>query len=61
VEDFTQDISKFARDLRGFVSGHDLPAEWFAVPDHIAVKGADAADYERIVQLFCRCRRRSVI
>lgn len=52
MENFEQAIADYAESLRAFVDEHELPSDWFKVPDHIAIKGANAADFEAIMNSF---------
>jgi len=47
---FSNTVAEYAAALEKFRTGNDLPKEWFAVPDHLAIKCANPADYERTVQ-----------
>src|SRR5690349_1913904 len=47
---FSTKLAEYASALERFRKESDLPEEWFAVPDHLAIKCADPADYERTVQ-----------
>lgn len=49
---FREQVDKYARDLWVFADRFNVPQAWFDEPDHVAVKGADRADYERWVELF---------
>jgi hypothetical protein len=52
MKSFDVQVNDYAATLSSFVREYDLPAEWFAVPDHVAVKGADKADFEALVEQF---------
>lgn len=52
MREFTLQITEYAEALQAFRTEHDLPAEWFAVPDHLAVKCAGSADYESTIQTW---------
>lgn len=52
MNSFETDIQKYADSLETFVSQHSLPADWFRVPDHIAIKGADATGFEELMNTF---------
>ena len=39
-------LNAYALAFESFRAGNQLPAEWFAVSDHFAIKCADAGDYE---------------
>jgi predicted metalloenzyme YecM len=49
---FRAQTQNYAAELRRFVTTYELPAEWFKVPDHVAVKGGDAADFEALLGVF---------
>lgn len=40
-----KELEKYEMSFTAFVDEHSLPAEWFAHPDHFAVKCADRDDY----------------
>lgn len=44
-------ISEYGHALTAFIGAHQLPAEWFAAPDHVAYKCQNAADYDHIMEL----------
>jgi len=46
------EIKKYAASLSDLIAGHQLPASWFAVPDHLAFKGRDSAHYLELVHIF---------
>ena len=52
MSELTPGLEKYLEELEDFVDRYSLPAEWFEVPDHVAVKCADAADYEAAVESF---------
>lgn len=37
---------EYGKTLAAFVNAHRLPAEWFELPDHIAIKCQDRADFD---------------
>lgn len=49
-QSFEQQVADYAAALHSFRAGHDLPAEWFAEPDHIAVKCAGAEDFDAALE-----------
>lgn len=44
---FEQQVADYAAALHAFRAEYGLPGEWFAEPDHIAVKCADATDFDK--------------
>ncbi len=52
MDTFDEQVTEYAAALEKFRKDNDLPYEWFATPDHLAVKCADAADYEQTVQVW---------
>jgi predicted metalloenzyme YecM len=45
-------LQAYALSLQEFIQEHNLPAEWFAITDHIALKCADAAQFETTAQAW---------
>lgn len=52
VELFGNELVKYEESFRAFVQENQLPEEWFVVPDHVALKCADQADYEETCTVF---------
>ena len=48
--EYEAEIDAFARCLQDFIDKYELPNKWFALADHIAIKCADADDYEYKIQ-----------
>lgn len=48
--EYEESIEAFAQMLQNFMDQYELPAKWFKVPDHLAIKCADALDYEYVIQ-----------
>lgn len=46
VFEYEEEIVDFAKTLEAFIDQHELPLEWFGVPDHLAIKCADGTDYD---------------
>lgn len=46
MKNFEQAVKDYEWRLGRFIRAHELPKEWFAAPDHLAIKCFDAADYE---------------
>lgn len=40
-----EELTAYEQYFNAFMQLHDLPTEWFAVSDHVAIKCANAADY----------------
>lgn len=45
MADFEVQLAAYAQAIETFRLKHNLPDEWFAKPDHVAIKCADGADY----------------
>lgn len=45
-------LEAYAQDLEDFIDALVLPESWFAEPDHITVKCADAADFDQTLEAF---------
>ncbi len=54
MKQFTEQVGEYEQELISFVSRHELPGEWLAVPDHLAVKYANSDDYELGVKFWKR-------
>ena len=52
MDDILEQVGEYEAELSQFVADNELPKEWFGIADHIAVKGADGADFERLVEVF---------
>jgi predicted metalloenzyme YecM len=52
VTDFEAQIDEYAQELQNFIARQELPDGWFKTADHVAVKGADAAGFEALVEHF---------
>lgn len=48
--DFETARTEYEQSLTEFVGRYELPETWFSQIDHVAIKCADAADYEATVQ-----------
>lgn len=46
------ELETYLGDLEDFIDFYDLPQAWFGAPDHVAVKCADAADYETTIASY---------
>jgi hypothetical protein len=49
---FQEQTDAYAESLADFIAKHELPAEWFEVPDHVAVKGADKSGFKEMLELL---------
>lgn len=49
---FDGELVKYEESFKAFVAEHNLPGEWFAEPDHVAVKCADLSDYDDTCNAF---------
>ena len=52
MEKFREQVKKYEKLLAKFIADFDLPTEWFKVPDHLAVKGADTKGFEELIAQF---------
>lgn len=60
--DYEEEIQRYAEVLGGFIEKYELPSEWFKMPDHLAIKCADALDYDYTLQeLLADARQASQI
>lgn len=50
MDTFHKQVADYATALQKFRTDNDLPSEWFAQPDHLAIKCAGPVDYEQTVQ-----------
>jgi predicted metalloenzyme YecM len=50
MKTFEEQTKEYAETLAKFVAEYNLPKEWFAVADHLAVKGADGTEFEALVE-----------
>lgn len=57
IDAFLHGVNEYALDATTYIAQHALPNEWFVIPDHIAVKCADTADYEATIQAFAPVSR----
>jgi predicted metalloenzyme YecM len=48
--EYQEEIGQYAQVLQAFIEEHELPLEWFRVPDHVAIKCSDAYHYEHTVE-----------
>lgn len=48
--EYEEEIDLYAKILQDFIDQYELPESWFAFPDHIAIKCADALSYEYTLQ-----------
>lgn len=48
--EYEERIQAYAEILQNFIVQYELPAEWFASPDHLALKCADSIDYDYTLQ-----------
>lgn len=46
MSNFGEQLAEYVQALERFRTEHGLPDNWFAAPDHAAIKCADSADYE---------------
>jgi len=49
---FEAELTAYAEAVKSFRAEYDLPAEWFAGPDHVAIKCAGSSDYEATLALW---------
>ncbi len=45
-------LEEYAHDLEEFIDALALPEEWFAVPDHVAIKCADSEHFDTVLEDF---------
>lgn len=55
---FEEDITRYTDTLQQFIQKHELPVDWFAQADHLAIKCQDEFDYRQTVRFW---RPRSVV
>lgn len=48
--EYEEEIGIYAKTLQDFISKYELPDTWFSRPDHLAIKCADALEYEYKLQ-----------
>lgn len=46
---FKSELAVYVEAIEAFRLEHGLPSEWFARPDHVAIKCADSIDYDSMV------------
>lgn len=51
-ERFASELKKYDVAFERFINKHNLPAEWFQRPDHVAIKCADGEDYKETCNEF---------
>ncbi len=60
--DYQDAIAEYAQSLEDFIIRNELPPTWFKKADHIAIKCADADDYEyRLQDLLADARQASQV
>lgn len=52
MTDFDAKLAEYVQVLGAFRTANSLPDDWFAVPDHVAIKCADGAEYEAEMQAW---------
>lgn len=52
MNEFEPAIETYANQLEEFVDLYALPDEWFQRPDHVAIKCADARDYDATIKVL---------
>jgi predicted metalloenzyme YecM len=52
MKKFNLQVKDYIQILTLFVNQKGLPREWFMSPDHIAIKAADAKDFEALIEEF---------
>lgn len=48
-EEIDTQLETYFDSLQGLINDNDLPFIWFVEPDHVAIKVADAANYEQML------------
>lgn len=52
MADFEAQAAAYAQAIESFCTEHELPSEWFAQPDHLAIKCKDAADFDATIEVW---------
>ncbi len=52
VKNFVSQTAEYAAELKMFIQKYNLPNAWFEVPDHVALKCANAENFDATASQF---------